>query len=245
MDKHYHPLIFTRLKALFAAEDWEGVQVYLSSLSNAQFRTAGYLIGERLLTDANADVFWEVARRLILWQPKAFTVTIGKAAAARFEKGTLSLNDQGFNELAEALKGESHFIDRHKLLVVWLPAVRDYVKMESLFDSFGVTDARQRVELLVPVDGLTAAFVLLRALRFEEHDSDFLTRVCRALIRRASDENSSQSKERNLCFNMASLLRTYFDLPDLRGTFSLTIEPYELSRIDTDFDVFSRVVTKV
>lgn len=245
MDKHYHPLIFSRLKALFGAGDWDGVQAYLSTLSNAQFRTAGYLIGERLLADADAEVFWEVARRLILWQPKAFTVTIGKAAALKLERGTLSLGHQGFHALSEALKGESHVIDRHKLLVVWLPAVKDYATMESLLEQFGVADARQRAELLVPVDGVTAAFVLLRALRFEEHDRDFLTRVCRALIRRASDESNAQSKERNLCFNLASLLRTYFDLPDLRGTFSLTIEPYELSRIDTDFDVFSRVVTKV
>ena len=36
-----------------------------------------------------------------------------------------------------------------------------------------------------------------------------------------------------------------FDLPDLRGTFSLALESYELSRLDTDYETFCRIITKV
>ena len=88
---------------------------------------------------------------------------------------------------------------------------------------------------LLRTDGLPAAFVLLRTLRFEEHNRAFLLATARELIKRGD----------NLAFNLASLLRAYFDLSELRGTFSLTLQPYELSRLDTDFDVFRRVVTKV
>ena len=243
MDRHYDPLLFARLRTLFAASDWEGLQAYLDSLSNAQFRTAGYIIGERLLADVSRETFWDVAGRLMLWQPKAFVVTIAKAAARRLHSTTLSLTDDGFARLTKALSDSTHEVDRRKLLAVWLPVVDNYAAMENLFESLGFGDARRRMEFLVHTEGLTAAFVLMRTARYEEHDKEYLTGVCRALIRRAS--NQTDSRARSLSFNLASLLRSFFDLPDVRGTFSLSTEAYELSRIDTDFDVFCRVVTKV
>ena len=94
-------------------------------------------------------------------------------------------------------------------------------------------------------DTPVAAFVLLRSLRFEEHDREYLTSVCRQLVRRAATLSHSANRTDSLGFNLASLFRTYFDLPDIRGTFSLTIQPYELSRLDTDFEVFQRLITRV
>ena len=245
MDQHYHPIVFSRLRQLFDGGDWEALIAYLDSLSNAHFRTAGYLIGERLLTDVPATTFWDVASRLILWQPKAFTVTMAKAAALRLAAGTLSLTDDGFLSLAAALEGDSHILDRQKLLFQWLPVIDDPQAMEQLFDHFHVTEPRRRVDFLLRTDGLTAAFVLLRTLRFEEHDRNYITTVCRQLIHRASTLSHSTGQADSLSYNLASLLRTFFDLPDLRGTFSLTLQPYELSRLDTDFDTFKRIVTKV
>jgi len=235
MDQHYHPLVFQRLSTLFNGRDWEALLVYLDGLSNAHFRTAGYLIGERLLPATDAATFWEVMRRLVLWNPKAFTVTIGKAAQQLLRKGTLSLSDSGFRQLAEALSTPERSIDRQKLLMLWLPTIDNPQVMEQLFNDFGIHEPRRRVEFLLRTDGLPSAFLLLRALCFDEHDKAFITDVCRQVRRRGD----------NLSFNLASLLRTYFDLPDIRGTFSLTLQPYELSRLDTDFKVFCRIITKV
>ncbi len=245
MELHYHPMIYARLRQLFDAGDWEMLTAYLDGLSHSHFRTAGYLIGERLLTDVPAATFWDVASRLILWQPKAFTVTMAKAAAPRLSAGTLTLADDGFLRLAAALEGDSHLLDRQKLLLQWLPVIAEPQALERLFDLLRVGEARRRVDFLLRTEGLTAAFVLLRTLRFEEHDRDYLTAVCRQLIHRASTLAHSAGQADSLSYNLASLLRTYFDLQDLRGTFSLTLQPYELSRLDTDFDTFCRVVTKV
>ena len=245
MDKHYHPIVCQRLSALFEGRDWDALTSYLATLSNSHFRTAGYLIGERFLPAVSADDFWAIAQRLILWDAKAFTVTVGKAATLRFQAGTLSLQDAGFLQLMDALQDDSHVIDREKLLRLWLPSATQPATMEQLFNHLGVLAPRRRVDFLLQYDSLCAAFVLLRTLRFEEHDRDFLTDVCRQLIRRAATQSSATSSGGSLCFNLASLLRTYFDLPDLRGTFSLQLEPYELTRIDTDFEVFKRAITKV
>ncbi|MCR4994454.1 MAG: hypothetical protein K6A32_03605 [Bacteroidales bacterium] len=245
MDQHYHPLVYARLQQIFATSDWEALPTYLNSLSNAHFRTAGYLIGERCLSDVPEEVFWEVALQLITWQPKAFTVTVAKAAKVRLLDATLSLSDPGFVRLAASLRKEERIIDRQKLLMQWLPAIPQPEMMEQLFEQLGIHEPRRRVDFLIHINGLPAAFVLLRTLRFEEYDSNYLTGVCRQLIRRASQHSTTQGSNDSLSFNLASLLRTYFDLPDIRGTFSLALEPYELSRLDTDYEVFKRILTKV
>jgi len=243
LSQNYHPIVYTRLRQLFAAGDWEALIAYLEGLSNAHFRSAGNMIGERLLSNVTGDVFWEVARRLIAWQPKAFTVTMAKAATPRLVAGTLSFSDAGFLQLAAYLSSDERIIDRQKLLLQWLPIISEPQTMERLFDLLHVSEPRRRVDFLLRTDGLTSAFVLLRTLRFEEHDREYLTNVCRQLLRRTSTLSSGHAG--SLFFNLASLLRTYFDLPDLRGTFSLALQPYELSRLDTDFDTFCRIVTKV
>lgn len=234
MDQHYHPIIYQRLHTLFDSRDWEALQSYLEGLSNAHFRTAGYLIGERLLPAAGREDFWEVMQRLVLWKPKAFTVTTGKAALQRLQQGTASLEDAGFQKLVEALSPPERIIDRQKLLLLWLPAINEPQTMEQLFARLG-TNERRRVDFLLHTESLAAAFVLLRALCYEESDRNYLISVCRQVMKRGD----------NLSFNLASLLRTYFDLPEVKGTFSLALQPYELSRLDTDFDVFCRVMTKV
>lgn len=245
MDQHFHPIIYARLQQLFAAADWDALIAYLDSLSNAQFRTAGYLIGERLLAPLPPDVFWHVMLRLILWQPKAFTVTLAKAATPRLLDGSLSLNDAGFCRLTASLSSDQHLIDREKLLRQWLPDIQQPTMIEHLFDLLHVNDTHRRIEFLLHTNSLPAAFVLLRTLRFEEHDRPYLTDVCQYIIRRAAQQDASTTHPDNYSFNLASLLRSFFDLPNIHGTFSLTIKPYELSRLDTDFEVFKRILTKV
>ena len=151
------------------------------------------------------------------------------------QQGSLSLDDEGFHQLSASLAAPERALDRQKLLLLWLPVISDPQKMQKLLQDFGIDTPRRQVEFLLRTDNLAAAFLLLKALRFEEHDSEYLTTVCRQVMRRGD----------SLSFNLASLLRTYFDLPDIRGTFSLSIQHYELSRLDTDFEVFKRIVTKV
>lgn len=234
MDQHYNPQIYVRLKTLLATDDFSQLTAYLEGLSNAHFRTAGYLLGERLLTTLSPERFWLLMRQLILWHPKAFVGTLAKTSAKRLQDGSISLDDEGFTTLAQALKGDSHVIDREKLMLQWLPVLTRYEWVERLFKAFDVPTTRG-MEFLLRTDGLVAGFVLLRALRFEEHNTPLLVHACHTLMRRGD----------SLSFNVASAIRSFFDLQDVRGVFSLHIEPYELSRLDTDFDTFSRVVRKV
>lgn len=235
MDKHYHPIIAARLRSLFDTHNWSALIAYMDGLSNAHFRTAGYIIGERLLAEAEPEVFWAVACELVAWQPRAFTVTMAKAAAPRLLSGTLTVGDDGFCRLAEVVSSPERVIDREKLLVTWMPAVRQPEALEKMMAALLLTEPRRRVEFLLRVETLAAGFVLLRTLRFEEHDRELLTRTCRQLMRRGT----------SLAFNLASLMREFFGLTEVGGVFSLRLEAYELSRLDTDYNVFCRVVNKV
>lgn len=234
MDQHYNPQIYTRLRAIIAAADWEALMAYLDGLSNAHFRTAGYIIGERIMPEMETDRAWELMRRLVQWQPKAFLVTLAKAAALRLKAGTLSLDDEGFRLLASGLQGDSHVIDREKLLLQWLPVMTRPEDIETLFTSFN-TDPRRRIDFLLRTDGLVAGYVLLRTLRMEEQDMQLLSRTCTLLIKRGDAQS----------FNLASIIKEFFGLESVRGVFSLQIQPYELSRLDTDFETFCRIAKKV
>jgi hypothetical protein len=45
-----------------------------------------------------------------------------------------------------------------------------------------------------------------------------------------------------LSFNVASVFKIYFGLDSIRGTFSLQLAPYELSRLEQSYEAFAKVV---
>ena len=56
--------------------------------------------------------------------------------------------------------------------------------------------------------------------------------ACQAIMKKSDD----------MSFNMASLLRSYFDLHEIKSTFSLQIEPYELSYIEQSYENFEHIL---
>ena len=40
-------------------------------------------------------------------------------------------------------------------------------------------------------------------------------------------------------------MRCYFGIEQLRGQFSLTLQPYELSRMESGYDGFTSIMTKI
>jgi hypothetical protein len=77
---------------------------------------------------------------------------------------------------------------------------------------------------------MPSAFLLLRALRYVEEDRELLMRVARFLLRR----------DDAVAFNLASVMRLSFNLESLRGTFSLRLEPWQLDKMENDWNFFSQ-----
>lgn len=234
-DRRYNPVIFSRLQALCGQKDWEGLVRYLQGLPHSGFRTAGLLLGDRLLADAPEDDYWAAFRRLLDYDAKALLGTLLKTAVVRLGRGTLSLRHPGFGVVAHFLNTYNREVDKHKVLLRLVPALPVHTDIDYLFDRLHVAAPRKRLDYLLRGDTLPCYFLLFRTLRFLEHDKTLLTDCCRYLMKKGDA----------LSFNLASLAKLYFDLPQVKGTFSLRFQPYEVGRLEASFELFAKALTSM
>ena len=58
----------------------------------------------------------------------------------------------------------------------------------------------------------------------------------------AVDRSDLMRRGDALGFNLASLLKAYYGLDALKGTFSLNIQPYQLARLSADYRAFCQAM---
>ena len=101
--KYYNPLILARLESYFEAGDWDGLAVYLDSLSHREFRMAGEIISVQIMPRVPDTVFWEAFRFLLVYHSKAFLVTLLKSVPLRKQKSGFTLRQDGYVPVAKFL----------------------------------------------------------------------------------------------------------------------------------------------
>lgn len=207
---------------------------YLTEMSNAQFRNASRVLGERLLPSVDNDVFWPLFRTLFLSDRKAYLGTLLKALVLRLsprgaEVPASSLQESGIwtSEFVSVCH-ELTDTDRKKVLLSLLPLLASPSDVERLFLQCGQKEGSSWIPFLLQVQSKPCYFLLLKALRYVEHDKPLLIRTCHFLMKRGD----------GLSFSMASLLRLSFGLEEVRGTFSLSLEPYQLARVEQSYEAF-------
>lgn len=230
MDKHYDPIILRRVEALVAEGDWQGLMTYVDGLSNAQFRTAGYILGERIMPRLNETNAWLLVMRLTEHNSKAFLVTMMKAVAVRIKQGNMQLRFAGSRAFLAMVRDNE--VDRQKILTELLPVVESPEDVAWLLGKLGVEEGRERLAALLRVQTTAASYALFRTMHYIEHERPLLVRTVRFLMQRGDA----------LGFNLASLLKTYYGLDEVTGTFSLHIEPYELARLANSYEAFRRAM---
>ena len=70
-DRHYSKSIEQHLLPFVQAGDAEGLVSWLDSSSRSEQRTAGYMLGERLLLDSPVDVYWRMTTSLFRYDSRA------------------------------------------------------------------------------------------------------------------------------------------------------------------------------
>jgi hypothetical protein len=217
----------------------EALLIYIKSLSNSQFRNASKLLGEQILKDVSVDDFWKIFKTLFLHDRKAYLGTLLKALVQRLcvkapLLGERDLETSGIwnSDFAELCR-EMNDTDRRKLLVTLLPLFSSPVDVERLLLQCGLREYVDWIPYLLQVQSMPCAYLLLKALRYVENDRALLIRTCHFLMKRGDSQS----------FNLASLLRLSFGLEEVRGTFSLSLEPYQLSRVEQNYDAFVQVMT--
>lgn len=223
-DVHYSVMLDKRLAPLVMQEEYVRLTDVLDSLSHSQFRTAVYMIGERYAPGLPADAFWRLFTTLVKWNPKAFLVVMLKAFSDRIGSGAASVSDEGF----ACLCGIMNEVDRQKTIDFMLPFLTDDEEVRHLFRCLGLQEAGRWIPYLIRVNTLPCAFVLFSSLRYIEHERDYLVRIAYYLMKRGD----------GLSFNLASLMKAYFGLDELKGTFSLQLKPFELARLETSYKAF-------
>ena len=225
-DKHFDPVIHAHLQRYVGQQDWEGLVRYLKTLSNAHFRTAGYLLGERLFPSLREDEAWAMGTALVTYHPKAFYVTVLKAVSKGLIEGSLHLHSNGSKTFLDGAKRNP--LDAQKTLLQLLPVMVKPEDVLWLFRRLEVEEGEPRLPYLMRTSTLPTAYVLFRTLKYVEHDYDLLVRVAYFLMK----------KKDGLSFNLASLLKVYYGLERVKGTFSLRLEPYQLARIENSYEAF-------
>ncbi len=207
---------------------WDGLLAYLDGLSNSQFRTAGYMLGDVLMKELSDSDFWHLAQVLIQHDSKAFLVTMLKSAS---ERG-VSVEDSGFLSLCNILRQNE--TDASKTLRHLIPQMQKPEDIERLFSLLGVTDDEKRLTYLLREESLPASFVLFTTLKRLEHNRDLLVRTVRFIMKRGDSK----------AFNFASFLKTYWGLSEVEGTFARIVQPYQLAHIEGNYQAFCEALNR-
>lgn len=223
-DRHYSKTLEQKLLPVVQSGDAEGLVQLLKSFSRSEQRTAGYMLGERLLLDCPADLYWKMAEALVRYESKAWLITLMKTFMVRMKSGTAFLSDKPFAKLAAGFNE----VERQKVALLMLPELDSPKLVEQLFSVMGIAKGREQMVYLVRIDTLPCLFLLLRSLRYIEHDREEVLKVARQLMKRGTGAS----------FNLASIIKVAFGLDELRGTFSLRLQPYQIARLEQSYEAF-------
>lgn len=233
--RQHNPLLRNRLLSYITAHDAAGLADCLATLSNTEFRTAGFLLGEELLPllgneeEQEATVFWDFFLTIVPRHPKAYLGTFLKAAASLYKAEKLSLNDGRLDSYA---KEQASPIDCKKALEALLPEIKTPQDGMRLLQLFSEEKAEAQVQALLKTSTPVGYYLLFRTLKTCEENRQLLHQCCIALLKKGDSRS----------FNLACILYEYFGLDQLPATFSLQIRPYQLGRLDDSYESFLKIL---
>ena len=159
-----------------------------------------------------------------------------KSAELRKHQKGLTLLDEGFGKVAMYLTESGTEIDRMKFVTFMLQVFPDEPnELEHLLKYLKIDAPKVCVDYLLRVCNMATYYLLFLSLRKLEHDKDYLTRCCLFLMKKGD----------SLSFNLASVMKVYFDLVQVKGTFSLNLNPYQFGRLELSYENFKKILQSI
>lgn len=214
----------------FYDQDWNGLIRYLSQLSNMDFRRAEKIVRESILPSLEPSVYWIAMRELVLFRKAAF-VTGVEAIASLAQRDDFSLHSDEAKLFADAVRQQLPEVVT-KIVNITLPLLKQESEIEQLFALFCIDSERDRLAYLIKVESPLAYYMVFKTLKVMPDNQELGRKCCIYIMKRNTD----------ISFNMASILRAYFDLSDIKSQLSLKIDTYELNYIDRNYDTFLHVL---
>lgn len=206
--------------------EWQKVVERLDAMSNMEFRRAEAHVRTQVLPMLKNDELWSALLHLIRYRRQAFLSGV-LAVEGRAKDGTLRFDCDGARELAQWLR-EEHPESVNKVVNMMLPLMQDEEQIGALLDTFETGNELSRIAALLKVDTPLCHYVLFCTLK-GMHDGKALATKCAQHFMKKGDDRA---------YNMAAIMKAYFGLDELKGRFTLRIEPYELSMLDSGSEAF-------
>ena len=231
----HNSVISRQLMHYAELRDWDGMLSYLQGLTHSQFRSAGVSLEHEVLPCLTHDDYWTCFLTIVPADSKAFLMTFLKAAVRNYRDGRLGIEHPELRMYGTLVSSEERLVDEKKFLQTWLPVLHSVEEVKSLLDCFHVEEPQRVIAYLAPVATPPCYYVLFQLLRKLDNSPVLLSGVCLKLMREGS----------SIAFNLVSILKCYFDLPQVRGSFSLKLDAYELSRMDASYEAFRDILTRI
>lgn len=218
------------LQQLIINANWTGLNERFNQMTNAEFRRTEQIIRENVLPTLSNAAYWNTYLHLILYRRQAFLSSIlAIRHLARTDELSFSTAEaQAFISWIHANSPESVL----KLLRMGIPQLSTSQQISSMIHWADSPDSREVAAILTKETSPHAYHALFQFLKHEDYNMPLLRTSCTTLMRKGDD----------MSFNMASILRSYFDIKDINSTLSLQVKPYELSYIDQSYDKFLHVL---
>ena len=218
-----------RAEQLIGMCDWNGLTQMLGSLSNMELRRMERAMREEVLVGLRNDLFWETLLHIIIFKRAAFISGV-TAVTHLVKDGTLDFEVESVGRLYEHLKA-THVESLVKICNMMVPELKTEAQVMGMFGAFHVENEVTRLAVLLKAEHDLSYYLIFKTLKLIE-DKVIARKCCMALVKRKDDR----------AFNAVCLIKAYFGLDDLPARFSLTIEQYELSHIDRNYDTFCHVL---
>lgn len=226
-------LLAKRLDALLVATQPKKIIAFFDGLSHGDFRKASYIMSHQVLVLVSLDQFWVLFVAMVSHNSKAFLGTMLVAARIRED---FSLKNSGFMKAAQWLNEKGSQLDRDKFVRAMVDIfAHDVDELRTLFSSLHIDEPELCVRYLLVGHGFACYYLLFNAMRRIDGQRELLVRCCRYLM----------IKGDTLSFNLAGAAKQYFDLPEVGGTFSLRLFPYQLSALESGIEDFTKVLSSI
>ncbi len=218
------------LTRIVTAADWDALYERFNHMSNSEFRRAQTVLRQGVLTQLSNGAFWDAYMHLLRYRRQAFLSAI-LAVEGLARSGRIDFGCSEAAAVAGWLRSEAPG-SVAAVVRMAVPLLTTHTQIDDLLCLFDFTDVREIVAILLKECSPHAYYSLFQHLKLEADNLPLLRSAYSALLRKGDD----------LSFNMASIVRCYFDINDVNSTLSLQIEPYELSYIDMSYDRFVHVL---
>lgn len=236
MEKHFDSIIFQKLSSIANEGNWEKMQLYLEELNNSRFRTASYLLAERILPELESEQYWKCFSVIAVPNTKVYLVTFLKAAVQMYKADRLTFANPNFAKFAQESAMSENSIDRQKTLLLILPILKSYDECVEVLQNFCGDNISRKLKYLINTDeSIVSYYAIFQYLRQGDLPVTELSNYLNTILKRSTPT----------AYNFVSIMREYFGITSLRGQFSLSLKPYELSRLENNFDTFSSILKSI